>query len=67
MRIDFSRLDSDPDPHYECGCGSGSNLIKITHTYRKNDEISCFAVLDVLLCGLEDSPLAWTSFMEAKG
>jgi hypothetical protein len=29
-------------------CGSGSRRVKMTHLYRKSQEISCFDVLDVL-------------------
>jgi hypothetical protein len=41
IRIDFGRLDPDPDP--------GKYIV--------------FEVLDVLLGGLEASPVAWTSFI----
>jgi len=34
----------DPDPYSE----SRSRLAKMTHKRRKNQEISCFEVLDVL-------------------
>ncbi len=36
----------DPDPDSEPG--SGSRREKITHKSRKNQEIACFEVLDVL-------------------
>jgi hypothetical protein len=39
IRIDFGRLDPKPDPDQ-----GGKNAQKI----RKNQEISCFEVLDVL-------------------
>ncbi len=45
------------------GSGSGSRRSKIT---KKNKEISCFEVLDILFSGLKASPVAKTSFMEAK-
>ncbi len=61
-------------------CGSGSARIRInfncririrerkmTHKYRKNKEFSCFEVLNVLFCGLKDSPVACSFFMEASG
>jgi hypothetical protein len=46
---------SDPDsirsvdPDSESGSGSGSRRAKTTHKSRKNSEISCFEVLDVLV------------------
>ncbi len=33
----------------------------------KRTEFSSFEVLDVLFWGLKASPVAWESFMEAKG
>jgi hypothetical protein len=53
----------DPDPYSE----SGSRRAKITLKSRKNSEISCFEVLDVLFLELKGSYVTWTSVMEAKG
>jgi hypothetical protein len=53
----------DPDPYSESG--SGSRREKITHKNRKNKEISCFTVPDVLFGELNASFVTWTSFMEA--
>jgi hypothetical protein len=41
----------------------------MTHKKRKKvgKEISCFELLDVLFCGLKASPVAWASFIDAKG
>jgi hypothetical protein len=52
--IDFGRLDSDPDP-------GGHNYNWPTKIV-KNEEISCFPVLDVLLRAF---PVDWTSLVEA--
>jgi hypothetical protein len=41
----------DPDPYSESG--SGSRRAKMTHKSRKNEEISCFEVLDVLFSELK--------------
>jgi hypothetical protein len=35
-------LDSDPDPHSNCGSVSGSRRAKITHKNRKKSRISMF-------------------------
>ncbi len=69
----FSVSDPDPDSirtvgpdlYSKSGSGSGSRRIKITHKRRKNLEISCFEVLDVLFSELKASFVSWTSFMEA--
>jgi hypothetical protein len=45
-------LDPYPDPDSESGSGSGFRRAKMTHKSRKNYEISCFEVLDVL-CSLD--------------
>jgi hypothetical protein len=46
-------------------CGSGSSRAKFTHKSRKNLEISCFEVLDILFWELKASSVTSTSFMEA--
>jgi hypothetical protein len=51
----------EPDPYSE----SGSRRGKMTHKSRKNYEISCFEVLDVLFGELKASFVTWTFFMEA--
>jgi hypothetical protein len=43
----------DPDPYSESG--SGSRRAKMTQISRKNLEISCFEVMDVLFCELRVS------------
>jgi hypothetical protein len=52
VRIDFGRLEPDPDPEG-----------KMTHKNR-SEEISCFEVFDVHFWGLKTSLVAWTSFLE---
>jgi hypothetical protein len=48
-------MDSDPDPGGQ----------KIPRKIEKSEEISRFEVLDVIFRGLNASPEAWTSFMDA--
>jgi hypothetical protein len=40
---------------------------KDSQKLKKRKEISCFEVLNVLFSGLTASPVAWASFVEAKG
>jgi hypothetical protein len=51
----------DPDPYSESG--SGSRRAKMTHKIKKNSEISCFEVLDVLFREPKASSVTWTFFM----
>jgi hypothetical protein len=48
--LHFVRVsDPDLDPDFQVsGSGSGSRRAKMTHKSRKNLEMSCFEVLDVL-------------------
>ena len=46
IRIDFGRLD--PDPQWEGGFSSGPRWAKITEKKKKSEEMYCFEVLDVL-------------------
>ncbi len=55
IRIRIQIADPDPD------LGGQKWPTKIG----KSTEFSCFEVLDVLFWGLEASPVAWASFMEA--
>ncbi len=52
----------DPNPYSKSG--SGSRRAKMTHKSKKNYEISCFEVLDVLFWERKASSVTWTSFME---
>jgi hypothetical protein len=47
------------------GFSQASGSVSGTHKNRRNLEISCFEVLDVLFLGLKASSVSWTSFMEA--
>jgi hypothetical protein len=53
----------DQDPYSESG--SGTRRTKMSHISRKNLEISCFEVIDVLFLELKASFGNWTLFMEA--
>ncbi len=57
IRIQSGQWIPDPDP------GGQKWPTKI----EKNYEISYFEVLNVLFWGLKASPVAWTSFVDAKG
>jgi hypothetical protein len=46
------------DPDSNLKSASGSRKVKMARKKRKNEEISCFDVLDVLFGGLEASPVA---------
>jgi hypothetical protein len=62
IRIDFGRLE--PEPAWECGSDSNPGGQKLPTKTKKPGEMYFF-VMDVLLLGLEASPVAWGSFREA--
>jgi hypothetical protein len=57
----------DPYPDPDSDSGSGSRRAKMSHKSRKDLEIACFEVLDVLFGWLKASSVAWTSFLETSG
>ncbi len=61
IRIDFGHLDTEPDLHWEYGSGS-----RWAQWPRKRKQYIVFEMLNVFFWGLEASPVAWTSFLEAQ-
>jgi hypothetical protein len=62
----FKVTDENSKIRIRIQSGQWIRRAKMTHTIiEQNKEISCFEVLDVPLCGLKASPVAWMFFMEA--